>query len=67
VTRLVPTIVLIVAAAAAAIAANLALLRYGSSSNDPVGKLRPVAHFPAPPADVVRPTSGPLEREHSDD
>ena len=65
--RLVPTLVLIAAAAAAALAANLALLRYGASSNDPVGKLRPVARFPAAPADVVRPTTGPLEREHSDD
>jgi hypothetical protein len=67
VTRLVSTIVLIAAAAAAAIVANLALLRYGSSGNDPVGKLRPVTHFPAAPADVVRPTTGPLEQEHSDD
>ena len=65
--RLLPTLVLIAASAVAAIAANLALLRYGSSSNDPVGRLRPVAHFPAAPADVVRPTKGPLEREHSDD
>ena len=65
--RLVPTLVLIAAAAAAAIAANLALLRYGSSSSDPVGKLRPVAYFPAAPANVVRPTTGPLEHEHSDD
>jgi hypothetical protein len=64
---LVSTLVLIAAAATAAIAANLALLRYGSSSNDPVGKLRPVAHFPAAPANVVRPTMGPLEHEHSDD
>jgi hypothetical protein len=67
VRRLIPTLVLIAAAAAVAIAANLALLRYGASSNDPVGKLRPVARFPAAPADVVRPTTGPLEREHSDD
>jgi hypothetical protein len=67
VTRFASTLVLIAAAATAAIVANLALLRYGSSSNDPVGKLRPVAHFPAAPADVVRPTSGPLEHEHSDD
>jgi hypothetical protein len=67
VTRLVFTLLLVAAAAAAAIAANLALLRYGTASNDPVGKLRPVAHFPAAPADVVRPTTGPLEHERSDD
>jgi hypothetical protein len=66
-TRLVATLLLIGAAAAAAIAANVALLSYGSSSNDPVGKLRPVAHFPPAPAKVVRPTSGPLEHERSDD
>ncbi len=65
--RFASTLFLIAAAATAAIVANLALLRYGSSSNDPVGKLRPVAHFPAAPADVVRPTTGPLEHEHSDD
>jgi hypothetical protein len=65
--RFASTLVLIAAAATAAIVANLALLRYGSSSNDPVGKLRQVAHFPAAPADVVRPTTGPLEHEHSDD
>ena len=44
------------AAAAGAIAANLALLGYGTSGNDPVGKLRPVAHFPAaPPTSSGRP------------
>jgi hypothetical protein len=67
VTRLLSTLLLVAVAAAGAIAANLALLGYGTSSNDPVGKLRPVAHFPAAPPDVVRPTTGPLEREGSDD
>lgn len=66
-TRLLATILLVAAAAAAAIAANVALLSYGSSGHDPVGKLRPVAHFPPAPADVVRPTTGPLEHEGSDD
>ncbi len=66
-TRVVSSLVLVAAAAAAAIAANLALLGYGTSGNDPVGKLRPVGHFQAPPAGVVRPTTGPLEREGSDD
>lgn len=66
-TRLVTSLLLVAAAAAAAIAANVALLNYGAANNDPVGKLRPVAHFPKAPADVVRPTTGPLEREGSDD
>jgi hypothetical protein len=66
-TRLVATVLLVAAAAVAAIAVNVALLSYGSSNNDPVGKLRPVAHFAPAPADVVRPTTGPLEHERSDD
>jgi type IV secretory pathway protease TraF len=67
VTRVLLTVVLVGLAAAAAIAANLALLGYGSSSNDPVGKFRPILHFPAAPADVVPPTRGPVENEGSDD
>lgn len=66
-TRLFLTVVLVAAAAGAAIAANLALLGYGSSGNDPVGKFRPVVHFPAAPADVVPPTRGPVENEGADD
>jgi hypothetical protein len=66
-TRLVATVLLVAAGAAVAIAVNLALLGYGTSSNDPVGKLRPVANFPAAPADVVRPTTGPVENERADD
>jgi hypothetical protein len=66
-TRVLASIVLVALAATAAIAANLALLGYGSSNNDRVGKLQPVAHFPAAPADVVRPTTGPLEHEKADD
>jgi hypothetical protein len=58
---------MIAAAAAAAIVANLALLGYASFSNDPVGKLSPVAHLPAAPADVVRPQTGPVEDEGADD
>ena len=67
VTRIVLTVLLIVAAAAAAIAANIALLGYGSSGNEPVGKFRPVVHFPAAPADVVTPTHGRVENEGEDD
>lgn len=58
---------LIAIAAAGAIAANLSLLSYASSNNDPVGKLSRRAQLPAPPADVVRPRTGPLEREGADD
>ena len=60
-------VVLIAAAAAAAIGANLALLRYASSSNDPVGKLSPRTQLPAAPAGVVRPQRGPLENDGADD
>lgn len=66
-TRVVTSLLLLAAAAAAAIVANVALLGYGAANHDPVGKLRPVASFPKPPADVVRPTTGPLEREGEDD
>lgn len=66
-SRLALAVVLIAAAAAAAIAANLALLRYASASNDPVGKLSPRANLPAAPADVLRPRTGPPENEGADD
>ena len=66
-TRLLVTVALVALAAGAAIAANLALLGYGSSSNDPVGKFRPVVHFPAAPPDVVTPRHGPVENEGLDD
>jgi hypothetical protein len=61
------TVAIVVIAAGGAIAVNLALLGYGSSNNDPVGKFRPVVHFPAAPADVVPPTHGPVENEGADD
>lgn len=66
-TRVLVTVVLVVLAAGAAIGANVALLDYGSSSNDPVGKFRPVVHFPAAPADVLPPRHGPVENEGADD
>ena len=66
-TRLLLTVVIVAVAAAAAIGVNLALLGYGSSNNDPVGRFRPVVHFPAAPADVVPPTRGPVENEGADD
>jgi hypothetical protein len=66
-TRLLFTAALVLAAAAAAIVANVALLGYGTSNSDRVGKFRPVVHFPAAPADVVPPTHGPVENEGEDD
>ena len=66
-TRILPALLLGFAAAAAAVAANLALLGYASANNDPVGKLRISTSLPAAPAVVVRPRSGPLERERADD
>jgi hypothetical protein len=67
VTRLLFTVALIAVGVGAAIAANLALLGYGSSSQDPVGKFRLVVHFPAAAAEVVRPQHGPVENEGADD
>ena len=60
-------VLLVAAAAGAAIALNLALLGYASASSDPVGKLNPLVHLPAAPADVVRPEHGPVENEGADD
>jgi hypothetical protein len=67
VSRGVVVILLVAAAAAVAIVANLALLDYASSSNDPVGKLRPQARIPAAPASVIRPSHGGVSGEHADD
>jgi hypothetical protein len=60
-------VALVVAAIAAAIVANLALLNYATSGNDPVGKLTPRARLPAAPADIVRPQTGTVEEEDGDD
>jgi hypothetical protein len=67
VSRRLAVLLLVVAAAAAAIAANVALLDYASSSNDPVGKLRPQARVPAVPAAVIRPRHGHISDEGADD
>jgi hypothetical protein len=53
--------------AALAILANVALLGYASSSNDPVGKLSPKANLPTAPANVIRPQTGPVRGEEEDD
>jgi hypothetical protein len=62
--------VLVAVVAATAIVANLALLDFASAGNDPVGKLKPLAHVPsAPPApaSVIRPRVGPVTDEGADD
>ena len=65
-TRLA-TVLLVAVASAAAILANLALLDFASSGNDPVGKLRPQAQIPAAPASVIRPQVGRITDEGEDD
>jgi hypothetical protein len=67
VRRFLLSLLLVAAAAAAAIAANLALLDYASAGEDPVGKLSPGAHLPAAPAQVLPPTTGPVEHDGTDD
>lgn len=66
-SRRVAIFLLLAAAAAAAIVANVALLGYASSSNDPVGKLKPQARIPAAPASVIRPRNGRISDEGADD
>lgn len=63
----VAAILAVAVAAAAAVVANLALLDFASSGNDPVGKLRPQAHVPAAPATVIRPHVGRVSGEGADD
>jgi hypothetical protein len=53
--------------ATGAIFANLALLDYGTGTNERVGRLTPRAHLPAAPADVIRPRTGTVAHEQSDD
>ncbi len=49
--RAAPILLALTAVAAAALAANLILLRYATSNNDPVGKLSPrAAVITTPPA-----------------
>jgi hypothetical protein len=67
VSRRIVVLVLVIVAAAAAIFANLALLDYASSGNDPVGKLKPQANVSAAPASVIRPRRGHVSDEGADD
>jgi Na+-transporting methylmalonyl-CoA/oxaloacetate decarboxylase gamma subunit len=65
--KLLGTVALVLAVGVAVVMLNLVLLGSASSSNDPVGKLVPRAHLPAPPHGTVRPQHGPLEGEGRDD
>ena len=63
---------LVLAAGVAVVLLNLVLLHYGSSGNDPVGKLGPTARLPSQrispaPAGIVQPSSGPIQGEGRDD
>jgi len=66
-------VLLVAAAAAAAVALNLLLLGTASAQNDPVGKLSPATNLPAAtglpdaPPWTIRPTTGPVHDEGSDD
>jgi hypothetical protein len=51
----IPFVLLALAIAAAAVMVNLVLL--GSTSSDPVGKLKPVALLPRPPVTVPTTTT----------
>lgn len=66
-TTRVAVLLLVAAAAAAAIFANVALLDFAGSGNDPVGKLKPQARVPAAPASVIRPRVGRVSDEGADD
>ena len=66
-SRRVLAFLAIAAAAAAAVALNLLLLGKAAAQNDPVGKLTPAKHLPAAPQWTVRPTTGPVHDEGSDD
>lgn len=65
--RVLAGVALVAAAAAAAILVNLTLIGYASTGNEPVGKLSPRAHLPAAPLDVIRPSTGHVEHDRSDD
>ena len=60
-------VLLVAAAAAAAIAANILLLGNAAATNDPVGRLSPRAHLPAPPPWTIRPITGHPHDEGADD
>lgn len=62
----------VLAAAVAAVVINVLLLNRVSSSNDPVGKLGPIARLPSqglrpPPPGIIQPSTGPVRGEANDD
>jgi len=66
VPRIVLVVLAVAAASAAAILLNLVLLGRASAQNEPVGKLTPRAHLPAPQW-TIRPAHGPVEHDRADD
>jgi hypothetical protein len=60
-------LLLVLASAAGAIAANILLLGSAAASNAPVGGLSPSMHLPAAPHWTVRPTRGRPHDEGADD
>ena len=67
VTRRALAVVVVAAAAAAAVALNIVLLGKASAQNSPLGKLNPATSLPAAPTGIVRPTTGPVHHDGSDD
>ena len=65
-TRLL-ALVLVAAAAAAAVALNVLLLGRASPHDSPAGRLRPAGGVPTAPDWTVRPTTGRIQDEGSDD
>jgi hypothetical protein len=64
--------IFVLAAAIAAIILNVVLLNSAASSNDPVGKLGPIARLPSPglhpaPPGIIQPSTGPVRGEANDD
>jgi hypothetical protein len=66
VPRFLVAVLLVVAAATAAFAANLALLDYASENHDPVGKLSIHTTLPPAPANVIRPEHAGASEEGDD-
>ena len=67
VTARLLAVLLVAAAASAAVALNILLLGKASAQNSPLGKLTPAKNLPAAPTGIVRPTTGPVHGDGSDD
>ena len=66
-SRRLLVVLLVAAAAAAAVALNVLLLGKTSASDGPAGRLRPAGNVPTAPDWTVRPTTGTIQDEGSDD